>query len=331
MRRAGYTYIEMLVVVTVIGILVALLLPAVQACREAARRSKCSHTLRQLIIAVQNYELHHSVLPPGTIDSQRPILSQPSGYHHNWITQILPFVEQNSPYRHVDWTVGVYHSNNLPVRRLELDVLRCPSSPIGGKGYSNYAGVHNDIETPIDIDNNGVFFLNSAIQYQQVIDGSSQTLFIGEKLILIGDLGWMSGTRATLRNTGVSINWTRSMLPWITGQPRGELTPNHAPPEVDENDEAKDRPLDDKRVIDVLIGPLEIVGPTPGPGRSQMPLVKRPKDARLAVGGFASMHPGGAQFAMGDGSVQFLSDTVDPVVFGNLANRADGSTNTSDF
>jgi prepilin-type processing-associated H-X9-DG protein len=73
-------------------------------------------------------------------------------------------------------------------------------------GMSNYAGCHHDLEAPIDADNHGVLFLNSRIARRDVTDGPAHTIYVGEKRVEPDDLGWMSGTRATLRNTGTPIN-----------------------------------------------------------------------------------------------------------------------------
>src|SRR5690606_29760896 len=89
---------------------------------------------------------------------------------------------------------------------LRLDILHCLSQN-APPTQSCYAAVHHDVEAPIDVDNHGVFFLNSRIRYEDIIDGSSQTLFLGEVIAEQGGLGWMSGTRATLRNMGTPINW----------------------------------------------------------------------------------------------------------------------------
>ena len=97
-------------VIAIIGVLVALLLPAVQAAREAVRRSSCANNLNQLIIAVHNYEMPHGVYPPGTIDAKGPIVNAKIGYHHNWIVQILPFVEQENLWKAIDKTQSVYHA-----------------------------------------------------------------------------------------------------------------------------------------------------------------------------------------------------------------------------
>ncbi len=202
--RSAFTLVELLVVIAIIGILVALLLPAVQAAREAARRSHCSNNLLQLIVAVHSYHSAHNAYPPGTVNDTGPIKNEAAGYHHNWITQLLPYFEEQNAYHHVDFKVGVYDPANAPVRSVAIPTLSCPSIASFSL-YSNYAGVHHDGEAPIDEDNHGVFFLNSHIRYDDVKDGSSKTIFIGEKLADEADLGWMSGTRATLRNASTGI------------------------------------------------------------------------------------------------------------------------------
>src|SRR5688572_22625920 len=170
-RRSAFTLVELLVVIAIIGVLVALLLPAVQAAREAARRAQCMNHLNQLIIAVHNYEMAHSVYPPGTIDAKGPIVNARVGYHHSWTIQILPYLEEQNTWKAVDKTVSVYHAKNLPVAVSMPRLFSCPSSP-APQGNACYAGVHNDSEKPIDINDNGVFFLNSRLTYDDVTDGS---------------------------------------------------------------------------------------------------------------------------------------------------------------
>jgi prepilin-type processing-associated H-X9-DG protein len=360
-------------VIAIIGILVALLLPAVQAAREAARRSSCVNNLVQLILAVNQYEMAHSVYPPGTIDSKGPIASIPVGYHHSWITQILPYVEQRNAYLHIDRSVGVYHKNNGPVRDLGIDTLRCSSSPNSQPGYSNYAGCHHDVEAPIDVTNNGVFFLNSRIGYDDLLDGSSQTIFLGEKLTLAGDLGWMSGTNATLRNTGTAIAAGRGMA-WPVGPPGKAPVPFFLPgkstvpfavpitpaptsvkpsdsdsaPQADPTAQPATSPADESGKGSAKSEPGETgnetgttapdttptVGATtpaeqPAPSEPAAP-ANGPAGTQLIVGGFGSFHPGGANFAMGDGSVRYLTSAINPTVYQQLGHRADGKLLSSD-
>ncbi len=312
-RRTGFTYLEMVVVIAIIGVLVALLLPAVQAAREAARRMACGNHLEQLILAVQQYEAAHGVYPPGTIADQGPILNVPQGYHHGWISQILPYLEQEVVARNIDRRASVYGPANRDPRRADIEVLRCPSSPAGGVGYSDYAAVHHDREAPIDVDNNGVFFLNSAIRYDDVVDGVSNTIFLGEKATVRGDLGWMSGTRATLRNFGVfgggGWGWGNApRLPWTGDGPPPDAASESGPREM-LNDQALKEALFQAAESDTSLLPEQ--------------RVQVPQDMRLAVGGFSSVHPGGAQFARGDGSVRFVAETIDIQVRWQLANRAD--------
>lgn len=366
-RPRGFTFSEILVVIAIIGILVALLLPAVQAAREAARRMNCQKNLEQLIIAVHNYEMLHQVYPPGTLNATGPIHSLPQGYHHNWMIQLLPYLEQKNSHAHIDQLVGVYHPNNMPVRRLNIQIFNCPSAPHAFAAYSDYAGVHNDVEAPIDVTNNGTFFLNSRVSYFDLEDGSSNTLLIGEKFTYVGDLGWMSGTRSTLRNTGVRINSTKRMrqtgrhfrVPsgYPPGLKSGELTTETIPSDEDMLDslfnEALERaellnrwPIRDERatdydpdimyenmegMYDAMGGMSSVSGDTYDPAAynqeeaaKQLAISVFTKNPALAVGGFGSQHPGGVQFALGDGSVRFCSETIDDTTLLQLGHRADG-------
>jgi len=146
----GFTLVELLAVIAIIGVLVALLLPAVQAAREGARRLSCANNLVQLIIAVQNYDDAIEAYPPGTIDTQGPITNVPRGYHHNWIEQLLLSLEMQNAYQHVDRSVSIYHPNNTPVRNeVASRLFRCSSSVARDGGFTEYAAVHHDVESPI--------------------------------------------------------------------------------------------------------------------------------------------------------------------------------------
>jgi prepilin-type N-terminal cleavage/methylation domain-containing protein/prepilin-type processing-associated H-X9-DG protein len=208
--RAGFTLIELLVVLSILSVLITLILPAVQAARETARRASCSNNLMQLGVAAQNYETSHEVLPPGSINLVSPVKNTPSGYHMSWVAQILPYLEQKNVFNHMNFLNGAYSGENSTARAITLNVLICPSGSVGGgrrgdAAPSNYAACHHYIEDPIAIDNLGAFFLNSKVRLDDIPDGASNTIYFGEKRH-DADLGWMSETRATLRNTGAMVN-----------------------------------------------------------------------------------------------------------------------------
>lgn len=275
--RHGFTLVELLVVMAVIALLVALLLPGVQSAREAARRTECTAHLAKLGMALHSYETSFEALPSGVVNPKGPIHNTPNGYHMSWLVQTLPYLDEDVTYRHIDFSVGAYDKKNEVVRQARIRPLLCPSDTLGRSpagtggaalGASNYAGCHHDVEAPIDQDNHGVLFLNSRIvSARDVTDGPSHTIYAGEKLIETNDLGWMSGTRATLRNTGTP--------PWL------------------------------------------------GAGQ-EPPAIPSTSSSDLAVGGFSSWHPHGANCLMGDGTVRFFSATIDSVVFQRLGHRADG-------
>lgn len=312
-RRHGFTLVELLVVIAIIGILIALLLPAVQAAREAARRSQCQNQLRQVSLALHGYENAFELFPEGTTNPTGPINNLPQGDHKSWIARILPYLGEQVRYRNLDWSVGAYHKNNDPVRQTNISLLFCPSSPSNQYPGSCYAGVHHDQEAPIDTTNNGILFLNSRLQFRDLVDGAAYTLAIGEKLLEPQtDLGWLSGTPATLRNLGPLINanlggannqrWNSDSRWYLADDVAGFGFGEPAAQAETNNEQAdEDRPLD----------PWHAVG-----GDATNPLV---------VGGFGSDHPGGAQFAIADGSTRFLHEGTDPELLQQLANRQDGA------
>jgi prepilin-type N-terminal cleavage/methylation domain-containing protein/prepilin-type processing-associated H-X9-DG protein len=233
--KRAFTLVELLVVIAIIGILVGLLLPAVQAAREAARRCQCSNNLAQLALAVHTHEFNSERLPSGVVNTAvGPIRNETNGQHVSWLVQILPQIEQNGLFNHFDQEAGAYADVNLKVRLARVPSFLCPSSPNGGPakednlpGISNYAGCHHDSEAPIDSTNNGTLFLNSRLRFSQILDGSSQTILVGEMLPNKGDLGWVSGTRSTLRNTGTfngPLSFRSKQVPTQADEMPGSLT-----------------------------------------------------------------------------------------------------------
>lgn len=228
--RRGFTLIELLVVIAIIAILIALLLPAVQQAREAARRTQCKNNLMQLGIAMHNYEMAFEILPSGTVNLTGPIRNIEEGYHMSWTVQLLPALEQAGLFGNINFNESAYAPANTAARAATISAFQCPSDNRQLTGVSSYAGCFGGDDVAIDMNNNGLLFLNSGVGFQEIRDGASNTILAGEKIIPPGfkDLGWMSGTMATLRNTGVAIN-----TGWDIGGPRttrgGPIAPLPAP------------------------------------------------------------------------------------------------------
>ncbi|MFO1002283.1 MAG: DUF1559 domain-containing protein [Planctomycetaceae bacterium] len=228
--RRGFTLIELLVVIAIIAILIALLLPAVQQAREAARRTQCKNNLMQLGIAMHNYEMGFEILPSGTVNLTGPIHNLEEGYHMSWLVQLLPAIEQAAIFGSINFNESVYAPANMGARAMSIPAFQCPSDNRQSVGGSSYAGCFGGNDVAIDMNNNGLLFLNSGVGYQEIRDGASNTILAGERIMVPGlrDLGWMSGTMSTLRNTGVAIN-----KGWDVGGPtparNGSMTPLTAP------------------------------------------------------------------------------------------------------
>jgi prepilin-type processing-associated H-X9-DG protein len=191
----------------IISILVAILLPALQAAREVGRRTSCLNNLAQLGMALHDYEFHYEALPPGVTNPEGPICNEAKGVHVSWTVQIMPYLEQRAVFQRFDQKAGAYAETNSEALSAAMSSLWCPSTPHlqapdDDFARSSYAGCHNDVEAPIDEDNHGLLFLNSGVSYADIFDGSSNTILLGEVLVREDSLNWASGTRATLRNTG---------------------------------------------------------------------------------------------------------------------------------
>ncbi|MCA9004842.1 MAG: DUF1559 domain-containing protein [Planctomycetaceae bacterium] len=301
--------IELLTVILVIAILIALLLPAVQQAREAARVATCKNNLQQIGLAMQNYQMAHRVLPSGTVNSTGPILNQPVGYHVGWLIQILPHLDEKAAFIGYDFQYGVYDLTNRKIINHFIPGFYCPSNP---NDTWNYMGCHNDSESPIDFNNNGVLFLNSSIREKDLKDGRSHTIFIGEASDG-GFLSWASGTSSTLRNMGHPINSNTSTSNSFGSRSqygrRGEYFFEVNPEldgmgdyEMQSFSELSDESISEKHEL------------TP---EERLSLLK--------VGGFSSFHSEGAHFCFGDGSVKYISQLTDDAILKNLANRNDSN------
>jgi prepilin-type N-terminal cleavage/methylation domain-containing protein len=202
-RRRGFTLVELLVVIAIIGVLVALLLPAVQAAREAARRSSCSNNLKQIGIALHNYHDTYNALPRAvtwggvTVPPTTPQVA----YHHTWITNILPFIEQKPLYDSINHNTFAW---NQPHVSMQIKNLICPSDgmlPVaeshnlaitnyaGSEGYHWWPDAMIGAWAPWDAlgftnpygDYNGVFAVNKNRTMANLLDGTSNTVMVGEK------------------------------------------------------------------------------------------------------------------------------------------------------
>ena len=183
-KSNGFTLAELLVVIAIIGILVGILLPAVQMIREGARRTECMNNVRQLALGVMNYESARGHLPPGiTGATARPHRSQ------SWLQPLLPYVEQMAVY---DQAVADYQSSPSPFlghlgMQTLIPVFQCLSELDAGEVHwthqnrlvasTSYLGVNGTDWSTED----GIFYRNSKTRFSDIADGTSNTLMIGER------------------------------------------------------------------------------------------------------------------------------------------------------
>jgi prepilin-type N-terminal cleavage/methylation domain-containing protein len=300
-RRVGFTLVELLVVIAIIGILVALLLPAVQAAREASRRSSCSNNMKQLGLALHNYHDTFGKFPYGYMES--------GGFHLRdcWVQQILPFIEQGNMYNQYQAWVGQWIMDTPPaIKDVALTALQCPSdgsSPAqggsggvrsGGPGFQgNYVGcVGNGILSAYG-QTNGVFHYNSKNNFASITDGTSNTLAFSEVIIR--------------GSADVSGAWGDGGGYWGGARWGGYgFTTMEAP---------------NTSVADKVYKCKSETYP-----RSPCTSI----NSSDAVQVFArSYHPGGVMVGMGDASTTFMSQTIDLITYKSLGTRNGGETTTT--
>ncbi len=299
--RAGFTLVELLVVIAIIGVLVSLLLPAVQAAREAARRSQCNNNVKQILIAMHNHHDTHRKFPQGIYTTGT------SARGGAWSAFVLPFMEQDALYDRMtfdeegaNWgssggiSGATLDSSNATTRNVaaleaEVPAFRCPSSPLDEhitdqstdrwtvleRYPANYLGCASGVVTDDsgdfrDLD--GMLFTSSTTRFSSMTDGSSNTLLIGEA-----------------------------------------LPDRFADFSTYESSDRKDHWLFGGDDSDVLRDHSEHLGSTGVPLNGQNEL------------SFGSAHPGGCQMGLADGSVHFVSENTAFDVLRNLGSRADGN------
>lgn len=319
-QRRAMTLIELLVVIAIIGILMGLLLPAVQMARESARRTTCSNNIRQLSLGLHMHHDMHRALPPvlTTGTSGATYSTQ-----HNWITYTLPYIEKSSVWNMVKFpsrpindpyytTSNVDNSalgnavdlNNLPASQMWIETFICPSDPmgyarqpesVGARAPTNYVG--NQGNSANFLVGNGVFYRNSNIPMGTIVDGTSNTLLISESLRGDFNLATLEDNYVGVRNVSnaADISTCQALTPnfsdrsstWIGGQALNSAFNSSRPP----ND----------RFVDCW-----------GPSFSFTNFAAR------------SAHPDGVLAAMCDGSVSFHSQYIKPGIWFAMGSRNGG-------
>ncbi|MGI9429236.1 MAG: DUF1559 domain-containing protein [Bythopirellula sp.] len=311
--RVGFTLVELLVVIAIIGILVALLLPAVQKAREAARRSACTNNLHQIGLALLNYESTHQEFPAGTrMNGSDPDVPR-LGTQFGWSSYILEEMEQAAAAENINLTGSVGSTDDNLGGATLVDGYICPSAVSENEYWveccsgfnlgpgqnddfreTNYAGVigfrpgYFAHTQPLS-DGCGMLFNYNAVKIRQVTDGTSNTLFVGEITSAWGEHA--GGTTAWIGHNWV--NWNcQSVYLGINGEgsPPGGRDPGD--------------PLDGD-----------------GGGRH----AEYVKEV-----GFSSYHTGGALFCYVDGSVHFLEENIDDRELGVLSTRGGGEVTGDD-
>jgi prepilin-type N-terminal cleavage/methylation domain-containing protein/prepilin-type processing-associated H-X9-DG protein len=283
----GFTLIELLVVIAIIGVLIALLLPAVQSAREAARRAQCINNLKQLALAAQNYHDVQGCFPMGvpyySFNDVGPALG------HSWFVAMLPQYEQQTIFNSINFDLNIYTYANQTAHQTSLNVLHCPSDakvpqtvlltyglydiPQGQfrVAFTSYAACTGPwIHMPADLSqlpglaaqDLGMAFCNSSIRIADVSDGTTNTLLLGEH--------WHS----LLANDSSDTDWHW----WFDGAYGDTLFRTIYP-------------INPQRKLQTNAENLDM--------------------SNAYVEALSSMHPGGANVAMVDGSVRFLKDTID--------------------
>ena len=289
----GFTLIELLVVIAIIAILVALLLPAVQQAREAARRSQCVNNLKQVGLSLQNYHDSNQRFPPGYI-STFDNAGNDLGPGWGWAARLLPFLEQKPLFGTIRLDQPIEAATNATARTTSIKVYLCPSDSVRGRwtasthdSIGNVTGAVCDVASANyignfgvsepGIDGEGIFFRNSQVALRDITDGTSSTLAVGER----------------------SQRWCEAT--WIGAVTNASLFPPAGSPALPFVQNASSMILGH-----TFEGPPNAIG--------------------LEGNNFNSAHSGGANFLFADGHVKFIGQSLDRFVFRNLSTRTGNET-----
>jgi prepilin-type N-terminal cleavage/methylation domain-containing protein/prepilin-type processing-associated H-X9-DG protein len=232
-RLRGFTLVELLAVVAIVGTLVALLIPAVQAAREASRRGQCQNNLRQLGVAMALYANAHTTFPVGCLGKRSDLSASPTvpARFIAWNVQLLPFVEENALCEAFDFSLPSYHASNKRVATTVVEVFLCPSTvepalrnPSGlwkDAAFSDFAGIYG-VEGPsrerpdeenasaqtLRDDSLGVLLYDEAVPPEQVTDGLSKTACVAETVDRReSETEWVNGESIFAQQESAPINF----------------------------------------------------------------------------------------------------------------------------
>jgi prepilin-type N-terminal cleavage/methylation domain-containing protein len=319
-RSTGFTLVELLVVIAIIGVLVALLLPAVQAAREAARRSSCSNKLRQLAIGLHNHHDTHNKLPPG---AQGVVYPQPNPPGNtttgitgtSWIVFTLPFFEQQPLYDKYRFDLSHFTTENGgTVGSVVVPTLYCPSGPDPKKYVDPNAGVAGNPSTHYygvmgpggATDNFQLLIGGTTYQYRYGSSGANGAWSYHGMLSHYQDIGSSISQFRVVRFSDVTDGTTNTLM-------LGEISltlPVNMPGTTT---------AQPNQYRSWIRGNTTSTGAN-GSGTTKN--VRYPINSTFYNGSnnfneisFGSHHPGGAQFALGDASVRFISQTIDLLIY----------------
>jgi prepilin-type N-terminal cleavage/methylation domain-containing protein len=337
-RRVGFTLVELLVVIAIIGVLVGLLMPAVQMAREAARRSQCQNNLRQLGIALHNYHDTNKKFPPAGFFGKYagPNAYPQAAFHHTWLTSILPFIEQKPLYDTIafrDTAAINSRAWGQAVVRQQLNVLMCPSdagykasSETNDIAFTNYSGSEGAFEAdPYETyiinpataaapfnrllkrgDYQNIFAGRRANDMADIKDGTSNTIIVAETSSTGYQLGGYNGDNGTGESRDRDNGTPRSAFLFTTSWGRAADGVNYY--EVDDS-------------------AIKVAGTFFRSNPYTLPptYISRPGFNTEAEGANANHSGGIIQYLCADGSTHNMSETADWVIWVSLNGMADGA------